>query len=470
MYCLGKSGFEGPLFIQHDGTRILDFADRITEKQLIFTNETSSETTVTIHQVPSEYPQDPETPPLAGPVLYSYYRIDPGKWEFQWTSLPDPFYLSVPAKGKAQLRLSIRRVEMSENWPPASEDALYQGILNITNGSGVRWSLPITAQGLFTPSIASKPGMKLQQTPENYSHTGLWVGTATINQVSRPGKEETEPTASEFTMRLIVHYDGEKARLLQEAYILFKKIVVPCPTPTVSGTSFFPVKIRDEKGKLLYIAEKPEDLPKGYKISEEPETCTVYEPCIFSHSENIPEFMDWTGITLRDGVPVPRRISSVAFGFREQDAITGLESLSDQNLGDLPCTLKFAVMLPNDDPLNPFLHRFHPDHDNLAPLGLSLVTRGDPDWMDSPEDMDKVPIWTDESYGIRRIITMESAYSYPPGSSTPQFTWGQGDFGTSMIGGIYTENISGIVTGNITIKGSFLLRKASEGAVLNPSE
>jgi len=467
MYCLGKCDYEGPFSVEYSGGRILDFADRLTEKQMIFTNETSQSTTITLQQIASETPQDPETPPLAGPMLYSYYKIDPGKWEFQWISLPDPFYLNIPANGKAQLRLGIRRQEMSQNSPPPAEDALYQGIINVTNSAGVRWSLPVTAEGLITPGLSQKPGFKLQQIP-TYSHTGLWVGTATINQVSRPGKEETEPTASEFNMRLIVHYDGEKARLLQEAYILFREKVIPCTTPTLSS-SFFPVKIRNEKGKLLSIAERPEDLPLGYQISQEPETCKLYEPCIFSHSENIPEFMDWTGIALRDGVPVPRRISSVAFGFREQDAITGLESLGDHDLGVLPCSLKFAVMLPNDDPLNPFLHRYHPDHDNMAPLGLTLVTRGDPDWMDSPEDMNKVPVWTDETYGIKRVITMESASSFPPGSSTPQFTWDQGDFGTVMIGGTYTEQISGLVTGNITIKGNFLLRKASEGAILNPT-
>lgn len=469
MYCLGQCEYQGPLSVKYGGGRILDFADKLSEKQLFFVNETDTDTTITITHLVSEPPPDPGSPPLAGPVLYSYYKIVPSKRIFRWVNLPEPFKLGIPADGKSHLRLGIRRVEMSETWPPQTPDDLYQGILEVTDGLGSRIFVPVASGGIYMPyKTMSKPqGSKLYQEAVN-SYAGLWIGSVTINGVSRPGKQNTEPTASDFTFRLLIHYDGEKSRLLQEAYMMYKEEEVECTSPSQSIA--FPEKIRDEEGRLVDVIYPDDKTEKGEsdKILQEPEVCYSYEPCLFSYQDNIPDSENFVGIELRDGVPVPRRVSSVAFGFCEEDAKNGIESIEGQHIGDYPGILKFPALVPMDDPVNPFLHRFHPDHNNLDPLGNELVTRGDPYWMDYPDDPESIPIWTIESYGIKRIITLESTDIYPPGEATPKYTWGQGEFGTTLLGGVYTEQISGLTKETITVKGEYLLRKCSNVSVLNP--
>ena len=158
----------------------------------------------------------------------------------------------------------------------------------------------------------------------------------------------------------------------------------------------------------------------------------------------------------------------MAFGFTEPDAKNGIESIEGQHIGDYPAVLKFPVLVPMDDPVNPFLHRFHPDHNNLDPLGNQLVVRGDPDWMDYPDDPEYIPEWTIESYGVKRIITLESTDTYPPGEATPEYTRGRGEFGITLLGGEYTEHISGLTKETITVRGEYLLRKCTDVAVLNP--
>lgn len=103
-------------------------------------------------------------------------------------------------------------------------------------------------------------------------------------------------------------------------------------------------------------------------------------------------------------------------------------------------TLVRTVSIPFDDNTNPFVHRYHPDHDNKdargQPLGAGV-----------------------ESYGITRTLSFQFTATPPAGESAT-------GWGSTSIGGNYTEVIKGLHKQDLTVSGTFVLRRASEtGAI-----
>lgn len=99
-------------------------------------------------------------------------------------------------------------------------------------------------------------------------------------------------------------------------------------------------------------------------------------------------------------------------------------------------TLTHVVSIPFDDPTNPFVHQYHPDHDNrdarLAPLAAGA-----------------------ESYTIRRTCTFTFTSSPPDGSTVT-------GWGSTVYGGTYSETIEGLHKNPLTVGGTFTLRRISE--------
>jgi hypothetical protein len=113
--------------------------------------------------------------------------------------------------------------------------------------------------------------------------------------------------------------------------------------------------------------------------------------------------------------------------------------------GNLACEIK----TPFDDPTNPFVHQYHPDHDNKS--GRTALEAGQ------------------ESYTVTREVTFTFTATPPDGGSAT-------GWGSSVIGGTYGEVVSGlhrdsagVGTGNgLRLSGIFELRRASELGTLNP--
>jgi hypothetical protein len=99
-------------------------------------------------------------------------------------------------------------------------------------------------------------------------------------------------------------------------------------------------------------------------------------------------------------------------------------------------TLSHTVTIPFDDPTNPFVHAYHPDHDNrdarFKPLGAGV-----------------------ESYDVTRRLTFEFTSAPPDGSKIA-------GWGTTIYGGNYSESIEGIHKLPLTVGGTFTLRRISE--------
>jgi len=149
---------------------------------------------------------------------------------------------------------------------------------------------------------------------------------------------------------------------------------------------------------------------------------------------------NYTGVAVLDGEPVGRRLSSVGFDF----AGTYLEcngALSKSGAVECLLTLK------SDHPTNPFLHRYHPDHDNLDERYENMVV---------------------EAYEVKRTITLSFSDRYPPDEDLPQRSVTPAGWGDTLLGGYYDETLTGLHKDALRVYGPFILRKVVNTDTLTP--
>jgi hypothetical protein len=99
--------------------------------------------------------------------------------------------------------------------------------------------------------------------------------------------------------------------------------------------------------------------------------------------------------------------------------------------GSMNCT----ITTPFDDPTSPFVHQYHPDHDNKS--GTTPLEAGQ------------------ESYDLSRAVTFAISAAAPAGVSAT-------GYGASVIAGNYTEVLTGLRKDSVTVTGTFSLRRVSE--------
>ena len=137
--------------------------------------------------------------------------------------------------------------------------------------------------------------------------------------------------------------------------------------------------------------------------------------------------------------PTPKgnlgRISSASFPRGEQWGGTGV----------FGGTVEFTVALGYDAETNPFVHTYHPDHDNWDARYEQKLPEGR------------------ESFDVTRRLTLVFSPTPPPGVS--DLTWG-----VTTLGGTYTEIISGLRSEEIGISGNFILQQVSEVPALTATQ
>jgi hypothetical protein len=99
--------------------------------------------------------------------------------------------------------------------------------------------------------------------------------------------------------------------------------------------------------------------------------------------------------------------------------------------GSMNCT----ISTPFNDPTSPFVHQYHPDHDNKS--GTTPLEAGQ------------------ESYDLGRAVTFAISATAPAGVSAT-------GYGSSVIAGDYTEVLTGLRKDSVTVTGTFSLRRVSE--------
>ncbi len=225
--------------------------------------------------------------------------------------------------------------------------------------------------------------MALQQGPSQ----GLWVGEVEINQmaftnVGGDGDATTpRPTAQPFTFRVILH-DSKSGgvKLLND--------VVLMATTTTGDTDVLVTQDIDP----------------------------VFKDSLVSAS-------------LQNGEPFTPRISTAAYALDADLLLTGM-------IGN---DVSGSITVGTDNPLNPFYHKFHPDHNSGSDV-----------------------------YEVARSFNMNFS------QAEPEDFVGTG-YGSDVWGGTWTESITGLLNttnngmplGTIEVEGNFLIYRISQIGELN---
>ncbi len=378
VYCLSGSDYQGPLSVATGSADGLDFGIGITTLSLTISNSSNVDRTVSVAQLSSG---------SAVALAYRDYDVTSGK--ILTTPLSGLPPVVVKAGGSSVVNLAVVR----EN--SAGQAA---AVLELSDAQGdlIRVPLTVTSNG-------------------SNSYAGLWSGVAALNKVSQlvdSGSApdfvsgEAKPTPAALNLNLILHQDKNgQVRLLKQVIAMYEN-----GTSNPDGTP---------RTKGRYVALTQDELISKY-----------------------------SGVTQRDGAKVGRRLSAIGFDYSPStDATYGTDfgGTALKCSGSISTTIQCKPVLESSSsathPTNPFLHKYHPDHDNLA---------GD------------YKTFSPEVNKIERDVILEFNSVPRDNPSNPPLGWG-----ITVLGGTYTEQIRGLAKGPIRIQGNFTVNLASDVDLLN---
>ena len=407
IYSNGASTFAGPAEINLEQRDGLIYGQVLAEQTVRLKNNAATARTFTVQETASANPPSTTMPLLAGRVPLSYFKVDAANIQIGWSVLSSALSKTLQPGEEWVLRLAVNRPRMENFNPPAQHNGvLYQSILEVTTDSGVRFHVPVSSEGLR--SFASTGGQLRARSASNSPHpfAGLWTGNAFVEGVSQPSNIVTPdaplPVGNPLQLRLIVHVDNNgNVRLLRKVLEMYKNGTL-IPDPADPGR-----QIVGQPGRYVLVTD----------------------------DSLVPNF---TGSALRDGEPVAKRLSSAAFGFKQPILMT---AQGDFGAGKIGCT----IALDYDDPVNPFQHRYHPDHDNLDERFQTKIPAGK------------------ESFNITRQLELEFTTDDPDKLSSA-------GWGDNQVGGNYRESITGLHNKTLFISGTFRISRVSRIGVLNDAQ
>jgi hypothetical protein len=350
----------------------LDFGTSAYSQELTIQNTHPTESTGVLLQLrDSETPPQEEYPELAGPVALSYLaKNEDGSGAW----LPLPAGLSqILAPGETwTIRLGLRREDLPAFQPSGDNGAAYQGILNVSDlGGTVSIDVPVSATSV---ELVPQPLLAGASDPllDFEEKAGLWVGEALLSRVNAPAYTTNDviQTPAPMTLRLMMHVDSSGQARLLQGVLL-------AWDPT---------------------------------LTDAPHTNGTY--ALYAHPDQLPE----------DAENV-KRISTVGFPLMEPVALT----LTND-------TYSGTVEIGFDNPTNPFLHRYHPMHDNK-------------DW-DFVAYTNAVEVPDITRYVQFTVIENTNEVAHP--------IWG-----VDAISGTYTETMTGLRAQPVVVQGPFSLQRIS---------
>lgn len=395
VYTKGSSQYAGPFEVRLPFGDTFDFGREVQRQDLTLSDLSGAGLTVTLRDVVA---------PSAS--ILSYLNPDIGKG-IEYLALPAAYQVSLASGETLDVAIAVRRQEMAGE--------TFETVLEASDGAGMRVLIPVTAERFLTPSERSLQGATggsgvvrrsaglraLTPAQEAKTHAGLWSGTITINAVSEARSltsDEPKPVAREFNLRLLLHVDTNGVtRLLREVI------------------------------QMVQEGSYTNDPVTGLRARATPDRAVLVT--------DFSKIGQFKGVALRDGVSQGRRLSSVGFDFAAGNTnnfvlLTGFFAVGQKVSG--------ALNIPPAHPTNPFLHRYHPDHDNLA------------------ADFKQ---FKQEAYPITRTVEFE--FSPPPKDSKSVA------YGYNEISGVYRETLGGLHRRPIKVSGTFQLNRLSVTGVLN---
>jgi hypothetical protein len=426
----------GPFQVTGSGSSDVRFGDSLGQARLYLKNMSKSNLTVTLRQVPSAATPSGVNPaglPLMvrGPLVtsnltFSYTSLTTTAGSAQWTLAP----YGQPGS-EAEVILGVDRSLMG-----TTPGALFAGILRFTDSLGLT-RVDIGASATTT------------------SQTGLWVGNAVVDRVSNYLKIYAEATNA-------VDFHA----------VLVQKNLTSGFNSNPTGTNVLKwatnaLKQRFEydesTGRILVFS----DINKGNYLLDGPikvETNAVsraFPLRLIVHNDGNNIRLMQRAYLGRDGSsnqvvaarqdPIQgdlanaRRLSAVHLPTEDGRGPWTLNGVM-QSGGSLQTTVVFGS---NDQASNPFLHTYHPDHDNID---------------DRDDTFLRPALPGKESYDLRRFMSLKLT---APGNDFDSRTRG----GTTLTGD-YFETLSFVKTNSVlkefNVLGEFRLTRITDTANYAP--
>lgn len=380
----GAATWTGPLAVSVDtGDRILSWSSSTAARTITVKNVSGGDRVVTFAFEPSLAPPEGQGA-KAGDLALKRETVDwtQGYARRVYEPMAFPFATNLAAGATFTLKVRPDLDRM-----PAAEGA-YLGILAVSD-AGSTVDEEVRADGTFLVRVGLKAdgGLAAAKSP-----AGLWVGSVALTGVNRArmltsakqewDAEKIQDTTQAFSFRLILHAAEDGAvSLLKQAFVAS-------------------------------------------------ETAGDETPAILADKAAAKEFR-----RLHPNATI-RRVSSANFPFMEPRAFDGaLGFLKDGG------SLSVSFTQAYDAKDNPFVHAFHPSHDNLAFNNGKPSKKGD--GADGTGDY--------ESWSVTRRVSLTFAGSDPLGAND--------DWNKTVCGGTYRETITGLNKTPIIVEGAFRLNK-----------
>lgn len=408
----------GPIQLVQASPSGIRFGDSQGRETLRLRNLANVPITVTLQQIASETPPVGQASLQGPPTLLLRGAVNTTNLTFSYANLasgPQSWNLAAVGQvgSEVELVLGLNRSVMTGN-----PGALFAGVLRFTDSLGLSQ-------------------VDVSVSAEKSSPAGLWVGGAAVDYVSHYLKPYAKAaSAAEFSALLSrldlaegangYHYerDPDTGRVLvfggpeqkSGSYLLDGPIKID------SGTVARPFPLRlivhhdGSSAKLLQKVYAGVGLGSNNVVATRE---SLLLPAQLGAARRI------------SAVNLPTSAGNIPWNF----------SGTMQNGGSLSANVPLAY---DDQASNPFLHTYHPDHDNLDPLFQAPLARGL------------------ESYGVNRQITLSFT---TPANDFNSLTSGSQDFT-----GNYAETITFQARGSeirqYNVLGSFSLKRISDIATL----
>jgi len=377
----GSSRYQGPMQVVLDQGEALEFTAALDEIRLVLRNFSGASGSFLIERVGGE----------DLPLLYLLEDEETG--ERAWPELRDSLVLDAPAGADVFLTVAVDRRRFTRS--------RMDQVFSITDEQGMRVMLYAggnTIQPFVETALRGTDGSFLTAEQAEDGFAGLWAGTIVVDRVSEAQQAGTTPTATnrQFQQRVLVHVDSAgQARLLKDVIQMWEEGTY---RPSALNPQFNEV---DQPGRFVLLTDK--------------NLIGLY-----------------TGAATRDGASVGIRFSTVAYDFPGDTLNLNGEFGPDK-------TLQGTLVLEPQHPTNPFLHRYHPDHNNLDEQFLN---------------------YREEAFRVVRDMQFVFAVQDP--SPVASSGWG-----STRVGGTFRESIVGLHRNPIFVSGRFEMRRVSAVAVLN---
>ena len=369
------SRYYGPLKVEIDAGPQIAFGTRSDEVKVLLTNQTTGNLTVALAAGTSEAAPAGQAV-VSGPVPLKV-KVD-GETEYTAFS---PRSLTLAAGAIVPVRFTVDRVAMA-----GLQGAHFASLLQLTTTAG------LAGQQVFLPVTA-----------EVGSTAGLWIGEVAVTRVGSIAIRYERDAAG----NTIYGTDG-RPRIIED-------LTTPQNGGTLPGVKkSYPLRV------ILHVNASGQATLLSHVLQGKLATAPPEEPIGITTRESLLDPAELRHAVRLSVSHLPLDTDrALAGSFTSGGTLTSGPLITGYNQAD-----------------NPFLHVYHPDHDNLDARFQNLLTAGV------------------ESFDIKRSITFAIDPVAPADAPT--------NWGTSTITGTYSERIEGPYKTPIRVEGVFGLYKVSD--------